>query len=136
MSQSHRTDQGNSEQLEQGSLGNLPVLSRNPTVLIRAIPRAYLPTDVSNVDYDRRNPTVLNRAIPSVEHLLPGQPAGRPKKSQSHRTDQGNSKTFETFGLWDNKEVSQSHHTAQGDSKYNCNGSGQGGGTFVAIPPH
>ena len=62
---------------------------RNPTVLLRAIPSGLLVLLLLVGPQKGRNPTVLLRAIPSWRGLPTLPPS---KKSQSHRTAQGNSK--------------------------------------------
>src|SRR5215218_3401540 len=112
-SQSHRTDQGDSEDFEEcmvdcmafgpsqyhrtdqaipSEMGQLVKADhrerRNPTVLTRAIPRKVLSSQ-NEMGELRRNPTVLTRAIPRSFFNCPSRLST--KKSQSHRTDQGNS---------------------------------------------
>ncbi len=89
MSQSHSTDQGNSEECSDTNTAIIANTSRNPTVQIRA--------------------------IPSLNGIL--QNTNTASESQSHSTDQGNSELsfLEAQRLLD--WLSQSHSTDQGNSE-------------------
>ena len=100
--------------MEQGS--TVEMKSRNPTVLIRAIPRDWLNEAQWRYRY-RRNPTVLLRVIPRfTSDDLEGVCGWG--ESQSHRTAQGDSKgASSTASESRTASRSQSHRTAQGNSK-------------------
>ena len=85
-SQSHQTDQGNSERAT--------------------------PTQSSSGRSRSRNPTRPTRAIPREQQLTL---TIYPRLSQSHQTDQGNSEIYGESPAWVALEESQSHRTDQGN---------------------
>ena len=107
LSQSHGTDQGNSERTSRRIPTTRSRTWRNPTVLIRAIPRYWL--------------TVENRANGAT--------------SQFHRTDQSDSKVIRQDPTKVVVQLSQSHRTAQGNSKGGA-GMQDRVEVEVAIPPY
>ena len=134
-SQSHHTDQGNSEASLCSWAPPVSASSRNPTIQIRAIPRRF--TRSQREDSPKsRNPTIQIRAIPRVgisETKSASHSRSRNPTIQIRAIPRTDLETF--LRMTDQK--SQSHHTDQGNSedgaKYCANADP---GKYVAIPPY